>query len=227
MSFIPDALVVAHKAMGEINPAWQGTYVSLIEFLVAFPDMASNLRGRSAPAVGSASYIEHQAKAFADTRSPRAPKAPTTIPDEMVSVILHEYFDIDVTELGRVKREHLLSMGAENLVGDLLERYLASEMESRGWIWCSGAVVRAVDFVKPPVNGVSIWRMLQVKNRDNSENSSSKTVRDGTDIEKWHRTFSRRVGSNWLEFPDQSLRMVLSEGAFITFARNYLRALPK
>lgn len=145
----------------------------------------------------------------------------------MVSVILHEYFDIPVVDLDRAKREHLLSMGAENLVGDLLERYLASVMEARGWIWCSGAMVRAVDFVKPPDRASGKWRTLQVKNRDNSENSSSSAIRNGTDIEKWHRTFSKKVGSNWADFPDQALRADLSEAAFKTFVRGYLRSLRK
>jgi len=86
-------------------------------------------------------------------------------------------------------------------------------------------MVRAVDFVKPPVQANGSWRLLQVKNRDNSENSSSSAIRLGTDIEKWHRTFSKRVGSNWAEFPDSALRTHLSETAFKAYVRDYLRAL--
>jgi hypothetical protein len=227
MNFIQNAAEVADIAMGRVNPTLRATYTSLISFLAEFPKAASGMRGASAPDIGSKHYIENQASAFASAREHRAPKAPVTIPDEMVSVILHEYFDIPVADLERAKREHLLAMGAENLVGDLLERYLAAVMEPRGWIWCSGAMVRAVDFVKPPAQVGGKWRLLQVKNRDNSENSSSSAIRLGTDIEKWHRTFSKKVGSNWSDFPDQTLRAHLSEAAFKTFVRDYLRSLRK
>ncbi len=118
-------------------------------------------------------------------------------------------------------------MGAENMVGDLLERYLASVLEPMDWIWCSGSIVKAVDFVRPPARTGETWRLLQVKNRDNSENSSSSAIRIGTSIEKWHRTFSQKLGSNWDNFPDASLRQKLSEENFKTFVRNYLQALDR
>ena len=225
MSFIQNATEVADRAMATVNPSLRRAYSELVRFLAANPDMASKMRGRNGMEIGSRPYIEQQAASFASARVPRAPQPPATVPDEMVSVILHEYFDIPPDSLVRVKREHLLSMGAENLVGDLLERYLATVMEPRGWIWCSGAIVRAVDFVKPPAQPGGRWRILQVKNRDNSENSSSSAIRDGTDIEKWHRTFAKKTGSNWSEFPDQSLRAHLSEAAFKLFVREYLRSL--
>ena len=132
MHFISDAEEVARQAMNRIAPSLVDPYVALIKFLMNFPEAASKMRGKSAPPVGTKEYIERQAQAFADARERRAPKAPETVPDEMVSVILQDYFGIAVCDLERAKHEHLLSMGAENLVGDLLERYLASLMEPRG-----------------------------------------------------------------------------------------------
>lgn len=211
--------------MLQVNPALADTYAGVIRFLAAYPEAASAMRGSSAPAIGSAEYVRRQATSFSSARDPRAPQAPTTVPDEMVSVILVSYFGVAQCDVERVKREHLLSMGAENLVGDLLERYLASVMEPRGWIWCSGAMVKAVDFIKPPSGVDGAWSLLQVKNRDNSENSSSSAIRVGTAIQKWFRTFSRREGSNWNAFPDESLRCHLSEDAFKAFVRQYLSAL--
>jgi hypothetical protein len=227
MRFIPNAEEVASVAMGKVDPTLRNTYVGLIKFLSAYPETASNVRGKGAPLIGSKLYIERSAISFAAARAHRAPRSPETIPDEMVSVILHEYFDVPIADLERAKREHLLSMGAENLVGDLLERYLASVMEPLGWIWCSGAMVRAVDFVKPPAQINGNWLMLQVKNRDNSENSSSSAIRIGTSIDKWHRTFSKKSGSNWAEFPDVTLRSHLSEAAFKAYVRRYLHSLRK
>lgn len=225
MSFIQNAAEVAELAMGRVDPTLVQTYATVIRFLSAVPEAASAMKGANPPEIGSELYIERQAHAFATARRPRVPQAPATVPDGMVSVILHEYFDVPACGLERAKREHSLSMGAENLIGDLLERYLASVMEPRGWIWCSGAMVRAVDFVKPPVFPAAEWRLLQVKNRDNSENSSSSAIRNGTAIEKWHRTFSKRAGSNWAEFPDATLRGSLSEDGFELFVRNYLHSL--
>lgn len=226
MTFVKNAEAVARAAMSSVDPSLVETYASLIKFLSSFPKAASAVRGgKSNPAIGSEAYIERQAAAFASSRNLRAPKAPTTVPDEMVSVILHEYFGIKDADLDRAKREHLLSMGAENLMGDLLERYLSSVLEPRGWLWCSGAMVKAVDFVKAPSKKGEAWRMLQVKNRDNSENSSSSAIRLGTDIEKWHRTFSKKEGANWAAFPDPALRQHLSEAAFKTYVTQYLHAL--
>lgn len=225
MAFVRNAEQVARDAIGAVDPMLVEAYVGVIRFLAGHPEAASAMRGASAPEIGSAEYVRRQAEAFAKARDPRIPKPPSTVPDEMVSVILVTYFGIAADDAERVKREHLLSMGAENLVGDLLERYLASVLEPRGWIWCSGAMVKAADFVKPPETAGGDWRLLQVKNRDNSENSSSSAIRVGTVIEKWHRTFSRKVGSNWGAFPDPALRQHMSEAAFKKFVRDYLRAL--
>lgn len=225
--FIPDASDVARSAMLDVDPSLVEQYASLAGFLTKQPDMATALRGKNVPEVGTADYIRRQAKTFADARTPRAPKKPDTIPDEMVSLILGEYFGLDKRRLEQIKDEHALSMAAENVIGDLLERYLASVLEPHGWVWCSGTMVKAIDFVKPPISTPGHWRLLQVKNRDNSENSSSSAIRDGTTIEKWHRTFAKKPGANWAAFPDDQLCQHLSEIAFAAFVRAYLKALPK
>ena len=225
MISIANAETSAHAAMLSIRPDLADSYAKVVLFLMTFPASASALRGANAPSIGSMEYIRIQAASFAASRNPKAPQAPTTVPDEMVSLILNEYFGIDESQLERVKQEHSLSMGAENLVGELLERYLATVLEPFGWVWCSGAMVKAVDFIKPPTGNQSTWRLLQVKNRDNSENSSSSAIRVGTTIEKWFRTFSRKAGSNWAAFPDPTLRQHLSEQAFKAFVRSYLSAL--
>jgi SinI restriction endonuclease len=86
-------------------------------------------------------------------------------------------------------------------------------------------LVKAVDFVLPPAKSELPWRLLQVKNRDNSENSSSSAIRKGTDIEKWHRTFSRKRGENWGAFPDKTAKDTLSEKGFRDFVETYLQRL--
>ncbi|KQQ94956.1 SinI family restriction endonuclease [Massilia sp. Leaf139] len=225
MSFPANAEIVARDAMTAIDSSLVGKFVTLIRYLVSSPHSAALIRGRYAPEVGSKLHIERLARIFVVAREPRAPAAPATVPDEMVSLILQEYFGIPAANLARAKEEHALSMGAENMVGDLLERYIASVAEPLGWIWCSGSIVKAVDFIKPPALPGGPWTVLQIKNRDNSENSSSSAIRIGTLIEKWHRTFSKKAGSNWNAFPDAELRPHLCEEGFRTFVKNYLRAL--
>ncbi len=89
-------------------------------------------------------------------------------------------------------------MGVEDLIGHKLEEYIYSEASPNDWIWCSGNVLRSIDFIKKETNGDKInWRMLQVKNSDNSENSSSKKIRKGTQIKHWFRRFSKQNKHNW------------------------------
>ena len=102
---------------------------------------------------------------------------------------------------------------------------MASVMEPRGWVWCTGSFVKAIDFVKPPDAKGGTWMELQVKNRNNSENSSSSAIRSGTSIKKWFRTFSTKSETNWGAFPDPALRRYLSEEGFIAFVREYLAEL--
>jgi len=224
-TFVDDPVALARATMAPLAPTLADPYATIVAFLATHPEHAAALRGRAAPPVGSTDYVVRQAQNFLDARAPRAPRAPTTVPDPLVSLIVVTYFGIDERDAERVKHEHLLSMGAEGLVGDLLERYLASELEPRGWVWCAGSIVRAVDFIRPPDTREAGWRLLQVKNRDNSENSSSSAIRAGTSIEKWFRTFSRRPGSNWDNFPDASVRGVLSEERFFAFVTDYLTSL--
>jgi hypothetical protein len=148
-----------------------------------------------------------------------SPSIPQTVPDEMVSVILKNFYKHPQEKLKNIKIEHQHSMAAENMVGELLERYIDSVLSKYGWVWCCGALVKHVDFIKKEDNG---YRLLQIKNRDNSENSSSKAIRDGSTIEHWFRTFSRTGRTNWEAFPDKSLKSHLSEVGFVSYVEKYI-----
>ena len=95
MAFIRNAEQVARDAMGAVDPVLVEAYAGVIRFLAGHPEAASAMRGSSAPAIGSAEYVRRQAVAFAKARDPRIPQPPTTVPDEMVSVILVSYFGIE------------------------------------------------------------------------------------------------------------------------------------
>lgn len=156
---------------------------------------------------------------IATRRTKIIPSVPKTVPDEMVSVILRSFYEYSSDESEKTKVSHLHSMAAEGATGALLEAYISSVGEKYGWIQCVGSLVKSVDFIKLTSNG---WIELQVKNRDNSENSSSKAIRDGTMILHWFRTYAKTGKTNWDAFPDDELRSLLNEDDFIAFVVNYL-----
>lgn len=203
--------------MSLVEPRFADEFVEVISFLADNPETARRYRGQAEP--GTQEYISSCAVRYANARAPRFPSKPSTVPDPAVSMVLHSYFGLEEAELERVKHEHQLSMAAENLVGDLLERYIASNLEDVGWVWCAGDFVRSIDFVKRDTSGKG-WLSLQVKNRDNSENSSSSKVREGTTIMKWHRTVSRTGESRWEKFPTDSGHS-MSEVGFLDFIDLY------
>jgi len=222
MSFDQKSADLAKDIMNQINPNLSDKFEMIILFLVHNPGAASKVHRKSNIEIGSEEYIRQQAGNFIRSREPRAPSPPSTIPDEIISLIINKYFDVPKHELERAVELHNLSMGAENLVGDILERYIASIVENYGWVWCSGSMIKAVDFIYRKPDGS--WSSLQVKNRDNTENSSSSAIREGTEINKWFRTFSKKKGDNWEKFP-KIADANLSEEGFRRFVEEYLISL--
>jgi hypothetical protein len=207
----------------ENTPAENGlleSFAQICSFLSENPEYMS-WKGKNVPSV----YIEAGLKTLADRyfssyRKSDFPAIPGTVPDEMVSIVMQEAYGYTKAQSEKIKIEHQHSMCAENCVGALLERYLDSVLRSSGWHWCCGSFVKAIDFVKKNDDGT--WLVLQVKNRDNSENSSSSAIRNGTSIQKWFRTFSRTGKTNWENLPELMRGYDLSEEGFILFSRQYL-----
>lgn len=113
--------------------------------------------------------------------------AKKTCSDPALATIVKGACGLDDDEIEVMENAHNLFMSAENIQGGLLEEYIANNIESYGWVWCSGNTLRAVDFCK---RDGSV--LLQVKNKNNTENSSSSAIRNGTKIEKWHRLKTKR-----------------------------------
>lgn len=151
--------------------------------------------------------------------TPTIPKLPKTVPDEMVSFIMQKVFNYSESEVNTIKKTHSESMASENAVGTLLERYLDSVLRQNGWAWCCGNFVKAIDFIKYDDGK---WFELQIKNRSNSENSSSSKIREGTKIHKWYRMSSNSGKTRWDSVPEPMKGLGLSEDGFKTFVINYL-----
>jgi hypothetical protein len=204
--------------MVNVDEKWIKMQHGMLDFLEINPEFF-RWRGKQKPDLSTRRGRDVVlAKLAASMRNKPLPSVPKTVPDEAVSTILSVYYGFKDTD--RIKTEHLASMAAENFVGYLLERYIWEVGEAFGWIWCHGEIVNKVDFIKAHQNGT--YTLLQIKNRDNSENSSSKSVRDGTDIKHWFRTFSRTGETNWPKFPDPELKPLLSEAGFTSFVMDYL-----
>lgn len=189
----------------------------IYEFLTAHPELAHL---RSGETVGCDIYRNRIFNKYTkEIEAFPCPKIPQTTTDEAVEEILNIYYGIEEGAVASAIGIHKQAMGAENIIGTLLERYIDNQASRFGWIWCAGSIVKAADFIRKNENG---WDVLQIKNRDNSENSSSAAIREGTDIKKWFRTFSKRSGTNWDNFPDDKLKKVLSEKGFHQFIRDYI-----
>ena len=123
---------------------------------------------------------------------PEIPK--TQIDPVVVSIIQSKRGD----EANQILETKKWITAVEGSIGYLLERYIDSKITDGEWIWCTGSVVKSTDFIKKTDNG---WLQLQIKNRNNTENSSSAAVRSGTKIKMWFRFFSQTGKTNWNTLP--------------------------
>jgi hypothetical protein len=189
------------------------------DYLLSSPDFLS-WRALDKPNLNSTDGVRAIANKYSNALRREFSAIPiNTTPDAAVAVILSSLYGYKTDATERIKVEHQHAMIAENLVGELLEHYLAASLEPTGWVWCAGSFVKAIDFIKPTNNG---YELLQVKNRDNTENSSSKAIRKGTPIKYWFRFFSRTGATNWDSFPDTKARKLISETGFAEHVRTTL-----
>ena len=144
----------------------------------------------------------------------------STVPDDAVYIYIKKKFNKTDEEIKLIKESHNIGMSVEDLIGHTLEEYIYSKTSSDNWIWCSGNILRSIDFIKKEkIEDKINWKMLQIKNSDNSENSSSKKVRQGTPIKHWFRRFSKRKAYNWKELNELMDVKNLSEKSFIKYLK--------
>ena len=216
------ACAAAAKAENVTDEREIQRFQTICEFLTDNPALLS-WKKNNKPDLSTQTGINELAVKFFGARSRQDwPGEPTTVPDEAVSIVMRAVYGYSEGQTNRIKTEHQHAMSAENIVGSLLERYIATAMEPHGWIWCAGDFVKGVDFIKYQA-AEGGWQSVQVKNRNNSENSSSAAIRNGTEIEKWFRSFSRKDATNWNKFPEPEFRDKLTEAGFREFLTNYLK----
>lgn len=131
--------------------------------------------------------------AIINPTSSRVANPKSSCSDPAVKQIVKMTQNISGEQADEQERYHNLFMSAENIQGNLLEEYIAISVRPYGWIWCAGNTLKAVDFCS---SDGSV--LLQIKNKSNTENSSSSSVREGTTIKKWYRLGTRVEGGNKL-----------------------------
>lgn len=156
-------------------------------------------------------YIEKWVKGYYDAQnnlpSTRTanPKSACTDPAIRIIVQATQGQDDRNAEFGELT--HNLFMSAENIQGNLLEEYISEKVRPYGFLWCDGNVLRAIDFCN--TDGTLL---LQIKNKSNTENSSSSNIREGTRIEKWYRLGTRtKAGNKIPDYKWEKLNILINE----------------
>ncbi|MEY4978431.1 MAG: hypothetical protein RLZZ352_701 [Pseudomonadota bacterium] len=210
-------ILLSDSAAKQVDAQVVSSFICILDFLRLNPDRVS---GRGHTDLSTMTGIK---KLYGRYRTaylkPVFPSEPRTTPDELVSLILQQAYGYTETRCEQIKLDHQRSMGAENCVGALLEKYICYKSASDGWAWCCGELVKATDFIKKTH---SSWLQIQIKNRDNSENSSSSAIRNGTDIQKWFRTYSKTGKTNWENLPNCFKDYGMSETDFHQFCIHHL-----
>jgi SinI restriction endonuclease len=167
-------------------------------------------------------WVSAYQKGYASRPSIKTGKPGGTAPDVIIGYLLQAKLpNLDQERTSQIVQGHSLLMSVENLVGQLLEEYLALKLIEDGWYCGWGSTLDAVDFCKADGS------LLQVKTSDNSENSSSSRVRQGTIIQKWQRRNSKKPDAYyWAELNQLVGRTDLSEADFRAFATNVVRQNP-
>jgi hypothetical protein len=156
------------------------------------PQLAPTTKKAKTPEELAKVWLEKYENGYKNRISRRISQLPHTVADPIVNTIINARLTGLTTEhLEQIKYAHRLSMSAENILGLLLEEFLADKLARYGWFCCWGESIRHVDFCN--VDG----SLLQVKNRSNSENSSSSRVRINQPIEKWYRVDAVNGNYQW------------------------------
>ena len=190
-------------------------------------DRVPSLKIRSTGTISLSEYIKKWVDSylggFYKRPSLKVANPSGTVPDSLMPSLLSAIFQNESEEdIKKMIAGHTFLMPLENLVGDLLEEYLSNKLGAAGWYCAWGSTIDAVDFCH--LDG----RLLQIKNSDNSENSSSSRVRKDTPILKWFRRYSTKEDTfNWEELKNLTKVDNISEEDFREWAVAAIKANPK
>lgn len=215
------SFTLAEQYSAECDLDWNGHVRHIFTVIVNDPKrVPGNVSGATAT-LAIKRWVERFSTGYNNRASQRISNLPGTVVDPIIEKLIRSRLDhLDDQDAHKITYAHRLGMSAENILGLLLEEYLAVRLSKHGWYCAWGESVKSVDFVNE--NG----KLLQVKNRSNSENSSSSAIRDGTEIVKWYRIKAGRVEYMWGKLNDICNTKNLSEEDFVEFVVNCIRKNP-
>ena len=191
-----DSILRSAESISKVlNIQWNNPVKYALKSILKYPELAPAIRGKdNSLRAQLKKWLTQYNNGYVGRSSVRKSNVPGTIPDPMVEIVIRNRLKLlNNTQVNDINWGHRVGMQAENIIGALLEEYLAINLEKYRWYCAWGASIKAVDFVS------SNQKLLQVKNRDNSENSSSRKVRDGTKIISWYRSKSTKLEYKWEE----------------------------
>lgn len=167
-------------------------------------------------------FLHDFGKGYFNRPSNRTSNQSRTVPDPLVlRLISNRISEISEEDEKFIGIGHKLAMAAENIIGAILEEYIHNSLINFGWSACWGSCIKAVDFCS------SDGKLLQVKNKSNTENSSSNKIRNNTDIVKWFRFNASNGNTKWNELNQLTTREnTMSEEDFRAFAVKLIRENP-
>lgn len=182
-------------AKNEINPTIDWSDLNVIfEIALQTPSLFPKINLNKENQTSSAyirQWVHRYYNAYMNKPSFRIASQNTTCPDPAINSMIAYKLSISPQSISTLLFYHRLFMSAENIQGNLLEEYIAKKITPYGFIWCQGDILHAVDFCNR--DGTFL---LQVKNKYNTENSSSSNIREGTPIKKWHRLDVKTISGN-------------------------------
>lgn len=218
-----EAEVIAEKAAAKAGIDWNSGIKYVFSVIIKDIERAPKNIGGNKDTVETLieKWVNKYKKGYEGRASKRVSNLPGTIADPIIEKIIGARLNnLDENDLLNITFAHRLSMSAENILGLILEEYLFNNLLASGWHCAWGETVKSVDFVHEDGS------LLQIKNRSNSENSSSSAIRKGTEIQKWFRIKADRIEYMWEALNEICGTKHLSEEAFVEFAIQCLTENP-
>ena len=143
---------------------------------------------------------------------------PGTVPDELVAEVLEILCGVDPNSRRAIQRQYNQQKQVEQkILGIFLELYILKHSFDFGWVQ-TGNCIRGTDMIKKNADGS--WFKLQIKNSDNTTNSSSASFIADKAL-TWRRRNSTKGTQYWQDFPDLNVKPNLSEDGFKKFILSY------
>jgi len=213
-------LQIFQSAISQQNRSFLEAHRTILAACYKNPGLSPTIKGETQEFLALA-WLKKYNDSSEHRISKRISQPPGTVADPIVNTIINARLTgLTADHLEQIKYAHRLSMSAENVLGLFLEEFLAEQLIEYGWFCCWGESVRHVDFCN--VDG----SLLQVKNRSNSENSSSSRVRINQPIEKWYRVDAKTGSYRWSDFNEKYGTDRFSEDNFATFVQRILTENP-